>query len=276
MPEYLNEKVHMLLHSNSLSPRSNLRPALSNLGSRSPHLARERVKLLPLRRTYSVSILTKFMLLCFLASIAFGCSNLRPPAAATAASYEMECKNRAYLRLVLEDYLNTRFHSGSAVRLAILPTSVPANLSAFRNDHKSVGDDLAWRLRNALVAREAAPIVEVLNRYDWPGKKDEFFVGNHQAIATAREAGYDLVLVSYLEPMHSFDEMVLFSKLMETESGITVWNGKSSVSREESLLDQTKQWLELQRRVPVANRFEPMLEEVIACAVDGILSDEPT
>jgi hypothetical protein len=224
----------------------------------------------------SVSTLTKTLALCLLASVNLGCSNLRPPSAATAASYEMECKNRAYIRLVLEDYLSTRFHSGGPVRLAILPSSVPANLSAFRNDHQSVGDDLAWRLRNSLVAKEAAPIIEVLNRYDWPGKKDEFFVGNHQALATAREAGYDLVLVSYLEPLHSFDEMVLFSKLMETESGITIWNGRSSVSREESLLDRTKEWLELQKRVPAANRFEPMLEEVVACAVDGITSDEPT
>lgn len=205
-----------------------------------------------------------------------GCSNLRPPPAATAASYDEECKNRAYLRLVLEDYISTRFHSQAPVRLAVLPTSVPANLSSFRNDHPNMGNELAWRLRNELVKNEAAPIIEVLNRYDWPGKKDEFFVGNHQALAVARQAGYDLVLVSYLEPMRSFDEMVMYSKLMETDAGITVWNGRTSVTRSDSLYEKTRSWLDLQKRLPGSTQFEPMIEHLVRCSVKGILSDEPT
>jgi len=266
----------MLLHSNSLSPRSIPGTTLVASLHTKAHYRRPSVNSLAPRLHFTASILTKAALACLLAAVSLGCSTLHPPAAATAASYDMECKNRAYLRLVLPDYISTRYHSNAPVRLAILPASVPANLSPFRNDHLGLGEDLAWRLRNELTSGEAAPIVEVLNRYDWPGKRDEFFVGNHQALATAREAGYDLVLVSYLEPLHSFDEMVLFSKLMEAESGITIWNGRTAVSRKNSLLGQAKDWLDLEKRVPVANRFEPMINKLVQCAAEGILSDEPT
>lgn len=216
---------------------------------------------------------TSIFLFCLCLSIC-ACAH-RPPPAATAASYDLECKNRAYSRMVLADFLSTRFHSHAPVRLAVMPFSVPANLSAYNSERPGLGNQLAWDARAELVRAQAAPIVEVLNRYDWPGKKDEFFTGNYSALATAREAGYDLVLIGYLEPMHSLNEMVLYSKLIEVESGITVWNGQSTVSRATSLWGHTKEFLDLERRVPSSMQFEPMLELIVRCMVQGITDEDP-
>lgn len=201
---------------------------------------------------------------------------MRPKSAATAASYDFKCKNHAYVRQVLSDYLSTRFHSHAPVRLAVIPFSVPANVSAYSSELPGLGNELAWSVRSELVRHEASPIIEVLNRYDWPGKKDEFFLGNHQAIAVAREAGYDLVLVGLLEGMGSLDEAILHSKLIDVAAGVTVWNGRSTSTRSESLWHQTKDWLDIDRRVPSASRVRPLMNHVANCAVRGILDENPT
>ncbi len=215
------------------------------------------------------------ILMCGAALALVSCANLRPKSAATAASYDTDCKNHAYVRLVLRDYISTRFHSQAPVRMAILPFSAPANVSAYNTERPGLGNELAWSLRSELVRTEASTIVEVLNRYDWPGKKDEFFLGNHDAINVAREAGYDLVLIGFLESMKSLDEAILHTKIIDVASGITVWNGRSRVERSESFWYRTNEWLDVDRRVPSANTMQPLFDSLVRCSVRGITSEEP-
>jgi hypothetical protein len=158
--------------------------------------------------------------------------------------------------------------------MAIIPFSVAANLSSQNTQRPGLGNELAWQIRSELVRNEAAPIVEVLNRHDWPGKRDEFFVGNHGAIALSREAGYDLVLVGLFETGASLDHVVLHSKLIDTSAGITVWNGRSTVTRRPSLWHQTRDWLDIQKTIPSGHQFQPLMESLVNCAVRGILSEE--
>jgi hypothetical protein len=114
--------------------------------------------------------------------------------------------------------------------MAVVPFSAPENISSYGVEHPGSGNRLAWRLHGALLSHGAAPIVEVFNRQDWPGKKEEFFTGNFGAIALAREAGYDLVMVGSIEELRSLQTLAAYSKIIETESGITVWYGRHQVS----------------------------------------------
>src|SRR4051812_36516187 len=109
--------------------------------------------------------------------------------------YAESCNSHAYLQRGLYAYINSRYHYNSPVRMAIIPFSVPANISADNSERPGLGNELAWKIHAQLLATGQIPIVEVLNRQDWPNKKEEFFTGNFGAIAMAREAGYDLLMV---------------------------------------------------------------------------------
>lgn len=197
------------------------------------------------------------------------------PLSPDESSVETSCKNYAYTRLVLEDYITTRFHSQAPVRVGIIPFSVPANLSAYNNERPGLGNMLSWHLHQKLMRREAAPIVEVLNRHDWPGKKEEFFTGNFGALQTARDAGYDLVLVGYLEPARSTRELSVFSKLIEVESGTTVWYGRSVAQADTSFWHDSVVYLGLESKEPSRVLFRPLLEELTRCVASGILAHTP-
>ncbi|MCB0340129.1 MAG: hypothetical protein KDD53_11020, partial [Bdellovibrionales bacterium] len=126
----------------------------------------------------------------------------------------------------LNEYISKRFPLKAPVRMAVIPFSVPANLSGYSDEHPSVGSKLAWKIHSLLLTTGRVPIVEVFNRQDWPGKKEEFFVGNFGAISNALEAEYDLVLIGYVEPLSTSHGMTIYSKVIDVDGGITVFYGR--------------------------------------------------
>lgn len=136
------------------------------------------------------------------------------------------CKTHAYIDTPLDDFVSSRFPTNSNVRVGIIPFSVPANLTTLGVGVPGIDHTIARMLHAELLGTGELPIVEILNRQDWPGKKDEFFSGNFGAIKQARDAGYDLVIVGYIEDLKSFTEIAVQSKLIDTASGITVWSGR--------------------------------------------------
>jgi len=144
--------------------------------------------------------------------------------------YEKQCNSRAYLQNDLQSYISSRFPSSSPVRMAIIPFSVPANVAAFDAERPGLGNELAWKVHASMLGQNIVPIVEVFNRQDWPGKKEEFFTGNFGAIGYAREAEYDLVMVGLLENMQNLNQMSAFTKIIDTDSGVTAWYSRSVVS----------------------------------------------
>jgi hypothetical protein len=113
--------------------------------------------------------------------------------------------------------------------MAVIPFDAPANLAARDAEMPGIGNRVAWGVQRELLGTEVFPIVELLNRPDWPGKKEEFYTGNFGAISFARAAGYDLVLVGIIEPISRLDEYIVHSKIVDVESGITLWFGTSRV-----------------------------------------------
>jgi hypothetical protein len=183
------------------------------------------------------------------------------------------CKNRAHTNLGLSDFISSRFHRGSPVRLGIMPFSVPANLSSYNTEHPGVGNRLAWSVRSHLLGKEEIPIVEVFNRPSLPGHKDEFFTGNFGAISLAREAGYDLVMVGYLEPTRSINTAILHTKIIEVEGGITVWFGESELlSREKTIQSYEDSWFG-RGEVPSKVFTNELFDSLAKCAVEGMLAE---
>lgn len=188
--------------------------------------------------------------------------------------YGESCNSHAYVRTVLSDYISNRFHRDSPVRLAVIPFSVPANISSVNSERQGLGNELAWKTQAYLLGREATPIVEVLNREDWPGKKDEFRTGNFGAIALAREAGYDLVLVGYLDSMRSLEEATLHTKLIEVESGITVWYGTTRAVTYRRDANEAVDFFGIQDRRPDMIATSALADKLAKCVAEEITKEE--
>jgi hypothetical protein len=137
------------------------------------------------------------------------------------------CKIRAITNIGLESYLKDRFHSDQFVRVAIIPFEVPENFSHPGNESLHFGRELAVMLHREILHHGVMPIVEIFNIDRWPGKREEFHTGNHKAIGLARDAGYDLVLVGYMQNITNPSEISILTKIIDTTNGVTVWNGET-------------------------------------------------
>jgi len=122
--------------------------------------------------------------------------------------------------------------------MAIIPFSTPANLSWQNAQNQGLGKELAWKFQSEFLAAGTIPIVEVMPRDDWPGKREEFWTGNFGALAQSREAGYDFVLVGFVDQMKSLDSMTVHSKIIDSDSGVTVWSGSTTVTTKKSQIDR--------------------------------------
>ncbi len=183
------------------------------------------------------------------------------------------CKFRAYVHQPIEDWLNSRYQAKSPVRVAIIPFSVPANFTTESDERTGLDLELATVLQQELLRRGSFPIVEVFNRQSWPGKKEEFFKGNFGAISLAREASYDLVLVGLLEPLRSIDEITAYSKLIEVESGLTLWFGRVSANSARPDLRLAAATLGLTNRRPDLLSSAALSQELAGC-IAGLVSAE--
>lgn len=187
--------------------------------------------------------------------------------------FQESCKSRAYLQTELDGYLKARFPSKAPVRIGVIPFSAPANISLYDNEYPGIGNEMAWRIHAELLRSGRIPIVEVLNRQDWPRKKEEFFTGNFGGIAMAREAGYDLLLIGHIEPMRSIDSISAYSRVIEAESGTSIWYGKTSVSTARKDLEEMKASLGLTDRRPDLLYTNEMVDKLAHCIVREVLKD---
>ena len=186
--------------------------------------------------------------------------------------YVTPCKNRAYITMSVPDYIKQRFHKNSPVRMAIIPYTVPANLSFKSTEHQGLGVELAWKVQQEILPTQIVPISEIFNRTDWPGKKDEFYTGNYGALSLARDAGYDLILVGDVQPTKSIDTMSARAKIIEVESGITVYYGEATVvtTRHEIEKTVTTFWLSPTEHKPSAQYISALNDGIGRCIVHGI------
>ncbi|MBX7143322.1 MAG: hypothetical protein K1X79_02615 [Oligoflexia bacterium] len=185
------------------------------------------------------------------------------------------CNSRAYLRNVVADYLSSRYDSSAPVRLGIIPFSTPANLASRGTEMPGLGNELAWQVRSEIVDLDTIPIVEVLNRQDWPSKKDEFATGNFGAIAAGRDAGYDLILVGKVQPIVSLDKLSAETKLIEAESGITLWSGVTTASSYRRGVNSELSSIYLAKEDPTIMDTAGLVRDLASCIARDIMSEKP-
>jgi hypothetical protein len=185
------------------------------------------------------------------------------------------CKTHAYIRQGLSDYISKRYHSDAPVRLGIIPFTVPENLATVTNARPGLDATLAWRLHGAFLDYQELPIVEILTRQDWPGKKDEFFTGNFGALRMARDAGYDLVMVGYVEPLREVTSLTAYGKILDTESGVTVWYGRSEVYTRRKKIRDAESFLGLRDERQDYIYSAALTDELARCLVKNALKEEP-
>lgn len=183
------------------------------------------------------------------------------------------CNTRAYVRTDIPAYIDQRFTPKSPVRVGIIPFDVPANLSSRSAQMPGLGNQLAWAVHRDLLASEVFPIIEVFNREDWPRKKEQFFTGNFGALQFAKDAGYDMIVVGYLEPITRLDTWIVHTKIIEVDSGTTIWYGSSKVYTNRSDMLETSSFVGLTDRRPDIYWNDKLLSTVSECIARDMLND---
>ncbi len=210
----------------------------------------------------SVTILTLGVTVLFA-----GCSTLQ-------LQVEEDCNYRAHLRTPIDLYISKRFPKDAPVRVGILPFSVPANLSGQSDEVPGLGNEIAWRVKEQLLSTGILPIVEVLSRHAWPGRRAEFHTGNFEAIEMARHAGYDLVFLGNIERLSSLDSLTAQGKLVETESGMTVWSGTSTASTNRHNRESIRPHAFFIKREPNKVYTRLLADELAMCIRKNMMSEE--
>ena len=184
-----------------------------------------------------------------------------------------DCNTRAYVRTDIPGFIDQRFKGGTTARMAVIPFVTQANFTAQNSESPGVSDQLAWSVHRELLGYDTLPIIEVFNRQDWPGKKDDFFTGNFGALTLARDAGYDLVLVGYLEKITRLDEWTVHTKIIDVDSGTTLWYGTSRVTNNRGDLLEVSSTMGLTDRRPDMLDTKQMTDRAAICIAHDIMVD---
>ena len=183
------------------------------------------------------------------------------------------CNTRAWVRMDLEASIHQRVNVQSPVRLGVLPFISPANLATRDDERPGLGTQIAWAVQRELLASDTFPIVQMLAREDWPGRKEEFFAGNFGSLAFARDAGFDLIMIGYLEQADRLDTWVVHTKLLEVSSGVTLWYGTSTIRNNQPDMLEISSTAGLTDRRPDIYNTRQMKDSVASCIVHDMLTD---
>ena len=183
------------------------------------------------------------------------------------------CNTRAYIRTDLAGFIDQRFKGGTTARMAVVPFTTQANFTAQNSELPGISDQLAWGVHRELLSYETLPIIEVFNRQDWPGQKDDFFTGNFGALSLAKDAGYDLILLGYMDRITRLDTWVIHTKIIDVDSGTTLWYGTSRIVTNEPDFYEVSGTFGLTSQRPDQLYISPMLNKAASCIAHDIMID---
>ncbi len=157
--------------------------------------------------------------------------------------------------------------------MGVIPFDVPANLASRGAQMPGLGNQLAWAVHRKLLETEVFPILEVLNREDWPRKREQFFTGNFGALRFAADAGYDMVIIGYLEPIERLDTWTVHTKVIEVASGTTLWYGTSRVYTMRPDMLEVSSTIGMTDRRPDLLNTPALAEEAATCIAYDMTHD---
>ncbi len=161
------------------------------------------------------------------------------------------------------------------VRLAVIPFDVPETFAPPGNESQHFGREIARKVQAQLYKSGEITIIELFNQDRWPGKREEFFTGNHRALQLAADAGYDLVLVGQMEDLRSDQELNIYTKLIDTSNGITIWSARSTVYSYQRPLLKVLSDTRIFKDRPDLYAYHERIEEFAHCTTQAILKDKP-
>lgn len=184
------------------------------------------------------------------------------------------CNLRAETNLQLQDYVSHRYGSDHPVRAAVIPFDVPESFALPGNDSEYFGRTLARKLVMELHRSAVLPIVELFNRDRWPGKREEYFTGNYRAIEQARNAGYDLVVLGYMENIQNDNSFTILTKVIDTSNQVTIWSASTEAYSLDRSWRRSLAWFPLYDDQPNKFQFPEKIDTFAQCTVSGILTAE--
>lgn len=159
-------------------------------------------------------------------------------------------------------------------RLGIVPFVAPANFAGSGDSQPPLGSQLAWRLHAEMLRLNKIPIVEVTTWTDWPLKREDFFSGNFEAMQKARDAGYDMIFVGYLEES-SPEEVAVLGKLIDVNLGKTLWYGRAlAFSRRKKIADLKHHFGANYDHSINSLDLYPLYSKLVQCLAEEALSDD--
>jgi hypothetical protein len=203
----------------------------------------------------------------------FGCAFISP---LVEEHFQESCQSHAYTQTPLLDYIQNRFRPNSPVRIGVMPAITQANMNHFYYEYMNGGLMLANRIQQDLLNWGTLPIVEVFNRPEWPGKKEEFFSGNFNSIKYARNAGYDFVVVSFVEPMRNTENLSALVRVIDTSSGVSVYYGKSTAHSMRQDYNRTSDAYAFGQEIPSQIPTNDLFEKLGQCVSQAIMKESST
>jgi len=186
------------------------------------------------------------------------------------------CKIRTHTNAKLVDYVSGRFSSTTAVRALIIPFDVPESFAGSWNNYhdQHYGRELARLLRAELARTGELGIIELFAQNSWPGKRDEYFVGNYRAIQLAKDAGFQILILGHMEDLKNDEEMVILTKIIDATNNVTIWDAKTMVYSRDRAIGKLMGDMKLLRERPDLFNFPERAEEFAYCTVNFILTRE--
>jgi hypothetical protein len=152
------------------------------------------------------------------------------------------------------------------VRAGFFAFDLPATFAQFRSLQGDPGLALAVRFKEELQRRGVLSAAEIIPEKPWPGKREDFLTGNFQAIQIARQAGFDLLFLGFVEDLRSKDELSLTTKAIDLRTQATIWYARTTLVSPPTL------GAVLGQEVGVTNPFATeRMEGAVVCAVDQMM-----
>jgi len=158
----------------------------------------------------------------------------------------------------------------------ILPFVVPENFAQPGADVPNVGRELAVEFAAQFRGAGAIPVVEMYNVDRWPGRREDFATGNYQALQLARNAGFDFLVVGYLEDLKGDDFFNIQVKLIDVSNNITLHHSLLRAYSRDRLWSREfgRSWFVQEH--PNNYSFPEIIDESARCGVEAMMSDEQT
>lgn len=222
----------------------------------------------PLSKTTSKT-LRVFTTKCWMLLALSGCSIIP-----TLVPKTEGCNIRTYVNRRLTDQVNSQKYLYKPARLAIIPFDVPASFALLGDESSHYGRQIALKFQEELLRSGELKLVELFNRAAWPGKKEDYFSGNYQAIEYARNSGYDFVLVGYMDDIRDSEEVVIFSKAIDVLSHVTVWSAKTVVYTRDRTIGKILGENRITPQRPDLFPFARSATTAAECTVNAIINND--